>query len=61
MGPSKFKFLIKIKLLNENLCMNLKIGGDGGLVDERHKKVFTDAGKQNLIKTKEKRELSLLS
>ena len=53
------KDIVNEELLNENLCMNLKTGGDGGLVDERHKKVFTDAGKQNLIKTKEQREMSL--
>lgn len=51
--------IVNEQLLKEDLCMNLKKGGDGGLVDERHRKVFTEAGKQNLVNSKEKREKSL--
>lgn len=41
-------------------CMNLKVGGEGGLVNDEHKKAFVKAGKINLINSKEKREKSLL-
>lgn len=55
------KQAITPEMIADKNCMNLKEGGygGGGIWSERHKKVFTDAGKQNLIKTKEKREISL--
>lgn len=60
---NKEREIVNDQLLSEHLCMNLIVGGqggDGGLFNEEHKKAFIEAGKQNLIKTKEKREISLL-
>jgi hypothetical protein len=55
------KKAITPEMITDKNCMNLKEGGygGGGIWSENHKKVFTDAGKQNLIKTKEQREISL--
>ena len=51
--------IVNEQLLTEYLCMNLKTGGNGGIVDERHKKVFTEAGINNFNNTKEQRMLNI--
>lgn len=38
------KQIVNVDLLKDNLCMNLKPGGDGGLNNEAHKKKFVMAG-----------------
>lgn len=41
-------------------CMNLKVGGYGGLSDDEHYKNFTKAGIDNFNRTKVQREKSLM-
>lgn len=40
-------------------CMNLKVGGYGGLSSDKHKEAFIKAGVDNFNKTKEQRLLSI--
>ena len=40
-------------------CMNLKVGGYGGLSNGEHREKFIEAGINNFNKTKEQRELSI--
>ena len=51
--------IVSLNEIAKKDCINLKVGGYGGLSDEEHHQNFIEAGKQNLINTKEKREASL--
>jgi hypothetical protein len=49
--------LVNEDTLNDKMCMNLKLGGDSGFVNEEHKNKFITAGKEALIK---KSKLSMI-
>jgi hypothetical protein len=55
------KEIVNESLLSDPLCMNLKLGGfgGGGIWNEAHKKSFSEAGKANIIRFKEKRQLGI--
>lgn len=42
--------LVNEETLNNKMCMNLKLGGDSGFVNEEHKQKFITAGKEALKK-----------
>lgn len=42
--------LVNEETLKDEKCMNLKLGGDSGFVNENHKKKFITAGKEALEK-----------
>lgn len=46
------KEIVNEQLLSEELCMNLKLGGDGGFVNEEHKRKFIESN--NWIPSHEK-------
>jgi hypothetical protein len=39
--------IVNKQLINEDLCMNLKTGGDGGFVNEEHKEKFIESLKKS--------------
>jgi hypothetical protein len=39
--------IVNEQLINEELCMNIKTGGQGGFVNEEHKKKFINEGSKN--------------
>ena len=51
---SREKELVNIELLGEDLCMNLALGGTGGILNEEHLKAFTKAGINNFYENNEK-------
>lgn len=53
------KEIVNKDLLKDPMCMNLKEGGSGGFVNNNHKEAFINAGKLNLINSKDKRNTSL--
>jgi len=53
------KEIVNKELLKDPMCMNLKEGGSGGFVNNNHKEAFINAGKINLINSKDKRNTSL--
>jgi len=50
------KELVNEDTLKDKMCMNLKTGGDGGFVNEEHKKKFLKAGAMALNRTKKSAE-----
>ena len=52
------KQLVNENILKDPMCLNLKTGGEGGFVNDEHKKKFLEIGKKNLIEgTKKVKEL----
>lgn len=44
------KEIINQQMLDEKLCMNLALGGQGGFINEEHRKVFLEAARLNTKK-----------
>jgi hypothetical protein len=51
--------IVNLNEIAKEECMNLKVGGYGGLSNEEHKKAFTDAGINNFKNNKEKRDAAV--
>ena len=51
--------IVNLNEIAKEDCMNLKVGGYGGLSDDKHKKAFTDAGINNFKNSKEKRDAAV--
>jgi hypothetical protein len=43
------KEIVSLQEIAKKECMNLKVGGEGGLSNEEHRKNFIEAGKKNIV------------
>lgn len=57
---AKEKQIVNVELINEELCMNLQLGGGGGFINEEHASNFHKAGGRKVYQILNKRHVDKL-